>query len=62
LLEKLPALYRETAGLVIAKNKLIEEDVRDVQRYVWEERSSGRKELKEKSRLLPPKASVHFPC
>jgi len=27
-------LYRETAGLVIAKNKPIEEEVRDVQRYV----------------------------
>jgi len=34
LLEKLAALYRETAGLVIAKSKPIEGEVRDVQRYV----------------------------
>jgi len=33
LLEKLVALYRETAGLMIGKSKPTEEELRDVQRY-----------------------------
>jgi hypothetical protein len=51
LQEKLVALYRETAGLLTAKSKAIEQEVRYVQRYVYEERNSGRKEQTEKSRL-----------
>jgi hypothetical protein len=33
LLEKLVALYREKAGLMIGKSKLTEEELRNVQRY-----------------------------
>jgi hypothetical protein len=34
LLEEPAALYRETAGLVIAKSKPRDKEVRDVQRHV----------------------------
>jgi len=47
LLEKLASLYRETAGLVKAKRKPIEQEVRDV----YEERHSERREQTEKRGL-----------
>jgi hypothetical protein len=54
LWKKLAALYRETAGLVIAKSKPIDEEGRDVQRCAggkkqWEEGAN-----REKQTLFPP--------